>query len=54
MLYNQIDHEVSKLIFPDLDFSKFIPLMKQIPVNNDEDVEDGEFREEIILWDNDD
>lgn len=54
MLYNQIDPEVSKLIFPDLDFSKFIPLMKQIPVNNDEDVEDGEFREEIILWDNDD
>ncbi len=54
MLYNQIDPEVSKLIFPDLDFSKFIPLMKQIPVDNDEDAENGEFREEIILWDNDD
>lgn len=46
MLLGQIDHEVSKLIFGDLDFSKFVPLTKK----KDADDEEGE----IVLWDNDD
>lgn len=44
LMYTQIDHEVSKLMFGDLDFSKFVPMEKHI---NEEDVEG-----EIILWDN--
>lgn len=46
MLYKQIDPDVSKLLFGDLDFSKFVPLLKQ---KNEED-EDGE----LILFNNDD
>lgn len=45
MLYSQIDHDVSKLIFGDLDFSKFVPLTKK---KNEDD--EGE----IILWNNED
>ena len=49
MLYNQIDPEVSKLIFHDLDFSKFKPLIKETESEDDE-----EPKMELILWDEDD
>ena len=42
MMYKQIDPEVSRLLFGDLDFSKFEPILKQ----RDPDDEDGE----LILW----
>lgn len=45
MLYKQADPDVTKLLFGDLDFSKFEPLMKH---KNEED-EEGE----LILWNND-
>lgn len=48
MLYGQVDPEVTKLLFGDLDFSKFEPLVKQI------DQEDGEPTVELILWDEED
>lgn len=44
LLYKQIDKEVSKLFFGDLDFSKFIPLGKEV------ETEDG-VTKELILWD---
>lgn len=43
-LMNQIDPEVAKLMFGDLDFSKFVPIVKEI--------EDKE--PELILWDDED
>lgn len=46
MLFSQIDDDVSKLLFGDMDFKKFVPLKKKL---NEED-EEGE----LILWDNDD
>lgn len=46
MLYKQIDPDVAKLIFGDLDFNKFEPMLKQ----TSEDDEKGE----IILWDEED
>lgn len=47
MLYKNIDHDVSKLMFGDLDFSKFEPVMKKIDPDSEEDGE-------VILWDEDD
>ena len=44
MLYKQIDHDVSKLLFGDLDFSKFVPLSKHILDENGEDLT------EPVLW----
>lgn len=46
MFYKQIDPEVSKLIFGDLDFQKFEPLLKRKSIED----EDGE----LVLWDNED
>ena len=45
-LYHNINQNVSKLLFGDLDFSKFQPLIKR----KSEDDEDGE----IIMWDDED
>lgn len=50
MLYTQIDPEVSKLMFGDLDFRKFEPLMKTLPPSED----GGEEKSEMILWDAED
>lgn len=45
-LYHTINPDISKLLFGDLDFKKFIPLMKQKPpkpkVESDEDQGDGD------------
>ena len=63
MLYKQADPEVSRLLFGDLDFSKFEPLMKYVPVKekpvenvSDDEIEDPDPQQEaeLILWDNDD
>lgn len=45
MLYTQIDHNVSKLLFGDLDFSKFVPLLKRTSADDEEGV--------LILWNDD-
>ena len=45
MLYSQIDPECSAILFDNLDFGKFVPLVKQMP--------DSE-TEEYILWDEED
>jgi len=47
MLYKNIDPEVSKLMFGDLDFSKFEPLMKKTDPDSEDDGE-------LILWDEED
>ena len=66
MLYKQIDPDVSKLIFGDLDFQKFEPMIKRIPKvvqeeqqeedtsESEEIEEEPEYIEELILWDNED
>ena len=69
MLYKQIDPDVSKLLFGDLDFQKFVPLIKLRPKkksdkpegdsdNESKDDEDTpnepEMEEELILWDDED
>ena len=50
MLYKQIDKEVSKMMFGDVDFSKFEPMIKTLPP----DEETGEEKSEVILWDEED
>ena len=42
MLYQQIDPDVSKLLFGDLDFSKFVPFMKKSSLEDQ--------NEELVLW----
>lgn len=67
MLYRSADPECTKLLFGDLDFMKFEPLMKKKPPkentepNVEEDAENGgkpdeseEDELELILWDNED
>lgn len=44
-LSSQIDPEVSKLLFGDLDFGKFVPLLRRRP---------GDEQPEPILWDDED
>lgn len=51
MFYKQIDHDVSKLLFGDLDFSKF-EIMSKYKSADDMDDEDAEA--EMILWNKDD
>lgn len=52
MLSSQIDPEVSKLLFGDLDFKKFQPMVKTIPA--DPEIEDSVETQELILWDDED
>lgn len=63
MLYKQIDPDVSKLLFGDLDFQKFVPLIKQLPPKEpdeseetepDDEPKEPEIVEELILWDDED
>lgn len=67
MLYKTADPECTKLLFGDLDFSKFEPLLKQKPPkakvegeNSDDDDDDNsddenvEEKPELVLWDDED
>lgn len=58
MLYQQIDPDVSKLLFGDLDFKKFQPLLKKMPKKEDsaeeQSGEDKANDEELILWNDED
>ena len=46
MLYNYIDPEVSKMLFGDLDFKKFVPMIKRVSTDSDEFIP--------ILWNEED
>ena len=50
MLYRQIDPNVSRLIFGDLDFQKFEPMIKQLQSNDDNEEPTGE----LVMWNNED
>lgn len=45
MFHSQIDPECASVLFDNLDFRKFVPLIKQMPDSDDE---------EYILWDDED
>lgn len=47
MFYKQIDHEVSKLLFGDVDFSKFEVLPKY---KNVEDIDKEDAEVELVMW----
>lgn len=50
MLYQQIDPDVSKLLFGDLDFKKFQPLLKKMPKKEDsEETSSDESWEEVSV-----